>query len=79
MLNKSEHLLLGLLVVVAPPGAPHSNSVGNVAHTLGPHELVQVGVHPHILGSHSLLHKLFDLADRTGGLLFESAAEKKKE
>ena len=75
VLHEAVHLLLGLFVVVALPRDPDADPLGDVAHTLGPHELVKLGVNPHVLGAHLLLSKLPDLADRTAGLLLEGTAE----
>ena len=46
VLHEAVHLLLGLFVVVALPRDPDADPLGDVAHTLGPHELVKLGGQP---------------------------------
>lgn len=66
-------LLSGVLILVTAAGETDTNSVWNVLDSLGPDELVELGVDTHIVGLHLDLGELLDLVDGTWSTLLGSA------
>lgn len=73
--NKSVHLLLGILILVALPGQTDADAERNVADTLLPDLLVQLGVDADVAGLHQSSGELLDLLDCARGTLLESASD----
>lgn len=73
-IHHREHLLLGVLVLVAAAGHANADAVGHVANAGGPNLLVKSRGDDDLLGAHSLGGELADLADSAGGLLLEGDA-----
>merc|ERR1719220_3383533 len=63
MLTQSEHLLLGLLVLVALARQPHADPPGHEPNAAAPDKLVQLRVHAYILRAHGLRCELLDRPD----------------
>mgnify|MGYP000208997733 CR=1 FL=1 len=61
-----------VVVVVDAAGHAHANTVRDVADTLLPDVLVELGVHADVLGSHLQRHELLDLSDGAGRFLLET-------
>merc|ERR1740130_2189417 len=71
MLHKCEHLLLGIFILVALARHADTHTPGDVANTLAPHKLVELGVDPNVLCAHDLCRELADFFDRSGCTLLE--------
>lgn len=72
MLDEGVEISLGVaFLLVSFSGDSDSDFVGEVPDALSPDELVELGVDPHVGGSHHLGDQSFDLLDGGGGLLLE--------
>merc|ERR1740129_2524970 len=67
VLAQREHLLLGLLVLVALAREPHADAPRHEPDAAAPDKLVQLRVHPHILRAHGLRCELLDRPDASLG------------
>ena len=73
--GRVTHRVLGLLVLVALARKAHAHALRDVADALGPHELVQLGLHAHVRGGvHHRAGELLDLRDGALRLLLEGDA-----
>ena len=74
MLNEGVVLSLGALFLILLSGDSDANTVGEVADTLRPDELVELGIDTHIRGTHHLGDPLADSLHGLGGFFLELSA-----
>ncbi len=72
VLHESVHLLGGAFLLVSDSAHPDTDTNGDVSDTLGPQELVELGVEANILSLHDLGDELLDLLDGGRGALLEA-------
>merc|ERR1719313_890847 len=71
VLHESEHLVLGVLVLVALAGHADAHATRHVAHAVAPKELVQLSVNAHIWCAHHFFSELSHSSNRTRSALLE--------
>jgi len=72
--QRVESLCAGSLFLNSLPGDSDSDSVREIAHSLAPDELVELGVDADVLSVHHLLDQLFDFVDRAGSFALKLGA-----